>query len=115
MVLVVSCDLVLGPLITFTIFDKRKPWPELRRDLAIVVALQLAALGYGLHTVIIARPVVLALEEDRFRVVAAPGVLETELPRAPGQGCRGQVLVCHEACDANERRKEGEAKRAELC
>ena len=44
--LVVSCDLVLGPLITFTIFDKRKPWPELRRDLAIVVALQLAALGY---------------------------------------------------------------------
>ncbi len=30
----------------------------------------------------ISRPVVLALEEDRFRVVAASGVYEKELPAA---------------------------------
>jgi hypothetical protein len=82
-ILVSGVDLVLGPLITLVIFDKRKPLSELRRDVAIVVALQLAALGYGLHMVSISRPVALALEEDRFRVVAASGVYLKELPSAP--------------------------------
>ena len=83
--LVVGVDLALGPLITLVIFDRRKPLAELRRDVAIVIALQLAALGYGLHMVSISRPVVLALEENRFRVVAASGVYAKELPVAlPG-------------------------------
>jgi hypothetical protein len=80
--LVVGVDWALGPLITLVIFDRRKTLVELRRDVAIVVALQIAALGYGLHMVSISRPVVLALEEDRFRVVAASGVYEKELPAA---------------------------------
>jgi hypothetical protein len=80
--LVVGVDWALGPLITFVIFDRSKPVKELRRDVAVVVALQLAALGYGLHMVSVSRPVVLALEEDRFRVVAASGVYEKELPAA---------------------------------
>ena len=65
------------------IFDRRKAVNELRRDVSIVIALQLAALGYGLNMVSIARPVVLALEQDRFRVVAASGVYMKELPSAP--------------------------------
>jgi hypothetical protein len=80
--LVVGVDWALGPLITFVIFDRSKPLNELRRDVAVVIALQLAALGYGLHMVSISRPVVLALEEDRFRVVPASGVYEKELPAA---------------------------------
>jgi hypothetical protein len=80
--LVVGVDWALGPLITLVIFDRRKPRAELRRDMAIIIALQLAALGYGLHMVRISRPVVLALEEDRFRVVAASGVYVEELPEA---------------------------------
>jgi hypothetical protein len=80
--LVVGVDWALGPLITFVIFDRRKPARELRRDVAMVIALQVAALGYGLHMVSISRPVVLALEEDRFRVVPASGVFEKELPDA---------------------------------
>ncbi len=81
--LLVSVDVVLGPLVTFTIFDRRKRFSVLRRDLVVVVMLQLAALGYGLHTTFIARPVVLALEGDRFRAVAALAVVESELPLAP--------------------------------
>ena len=81
--LVVGVDLALGPLLTLVIFDRRKPVQELRRDVAIIVALQLAALAYGLHTLSISRPVVLALEVDRFRVVAASGVYLKELPSAP--------------------------------
>ena len=80
--LVVGVDMALGPLITFVIFDRRKPAAELRRDVGIVVVLQLAALVYGLHMVSISRPVVTALEEDRFRVVAASGVLRDELASA---------------------------------
>ncbi|WP_431264280.1 TfpX/TfpZ family type IV pilin accessory protein [Roseateles chitinivorans] len=80
--LVMGVDIVMGPLITLAIFDIRKPMRELKRDLTIIVALQLAALGYGLHTVYIARPAVLALEGQRFRVTTANDVASEELPRA---------------------------------
>ena len=67
--LVVSVDVVLGPLITFAIFNLAKPRQELRRDLVIVGLLQLSGLAYGLWTVHLARPVHLVFEVDRFRVV----------------------------------------------
>lgn len=82
-ILITGVDVVMGPLITLVVFDRRKPWSELRRDLAIVVLLQLCALGYGLHVIFVARPVALALETDRLRVVRAGDVAETELPLAP--------------------------------
>ena len=78
-ILIVGVDLCLGPLITLIIFDRRKPAAELRRDVAIVVALQLAALAYGLHLVSISRPVVVVLEKDRFRVVPASATVENLL------------------------------------
>jgi hypothetical protein len=80
--LVVSVDVVLGPVLTFAIFDKAKGWPHLRRDLTVIVALQLAALVYGLHTVYVARPVALVFEKDRFRVISAADVYQPELPEA---------------------------------
>ncbi|MDB5752511.1 MAG: pilus assembly protein [Ramlibacter sp.] len=67
--LVVGVDVVLGPLVTFAIFDRAKPRRELRRDLALVAVLQLAGLAYGLWTVNLARPVHMVFEYDRFRVV----------------------------------------------
>lgn len=82
-VLLVSVDIVLGPLITFSVFNLRKPRAELVRDLAVVGLLQLAALCYGLWTVHAARPVHLAFEYDRLRVVHAIDVLPEELPLAP--------------------------------
>jgi hypothetical protein len=81
--LLVSVDIVLGPLATFAVFDRRKPWAVLRRDLGVIVLLQVAALGYGLHTTFVARPAVLALEGNRFRAVQALAVEESELPKAP--------------------------------
>ena len=69
--IVVSVDVILGPLITLVIFNRDKKWVELRMDLLVVVVIQLAALGYGLWTVFVARPVHLVFEYDRFRVVHA--------------------------------------------
>lgn len=80
--LVMTVDVIMGPLITLAIFNTRKPKAELRRDLAIIVALQLVALGYGLYTVFQARPAVLALEVDRFRVTSAYDVVHEELAQA---------------------------------
>lgn len=82
-VLLVSVDVVLGPLITFAVFNRRKPLSELKRDLIIVVLLQLGALGYGLWTVSVARPVHLVFEFDRFRVVHAVEVPVELLEKAP--------------------------------
>lgn len=80
--LVVSVDVALGPLLTFAVFNRAKGWPHLRRDLAVIAALQLAALGYGMHTVYVARPVALVFEVDRLRMVSALDVYEPELREA---------------------------------
>lgn len=80
--LVVSVDVVLGPLLTFAVFNRAKGWPHLRRDLAVIAALQLAALGYGMHTVYVARPVALVFEVDRLRLISALDVYEPELVQA---------------------------------
>lgn len=69
--LIVAVDVVMGPLLTFTVFNRKKPSKELRRDLSVIVLLQLAALGYGMWTVFLARPVHLVFEYDRFRAVHA--------------------------------------------
>lgn len=80
--LIVAVDVVLGPLLTFIVFNCAKPRAELRRDLGIIVALQLAALGYGLWTVFQARPVYLVHEVDRFQVVTAADIDSGDLQQA---------------------------------
>jgi hypothetical protein len=82
--LVVSIDVVIGPLLTLVVYNPKKPRRELWRDIGTVFVLQLAALGYGLHSVTQARPVWLAFEGDRFRVVAVPDVDAASLAQAPG-------------------------------
>jgi hypothetical protein len=81
--LVVAVDVIMGPLLTLTIFNLRKPRRELRRDLAVIGLLQVAALSYGLWTMAVARPVHLVFELDRFRVVRAIDVPDDLLRQAP--------------------------------
>ena len=84
-VLLVSVDVILGPLVTLAIFDLRKAWPVLRRDLAVVGLLQLSALGYGLWTVAVARPVHLVFEYHRFNVAHAIEIPKEDVDKtAPG-------------------------------
>lgn len=82
-VLVVAVDVALGPLITLVIFDPRKPARELARDLTVVALLQVAGLAYGLYTVEQARPVAIALEVDRLRVVRSIDLSDADYGRAP--------------------------------
>lgn len=80
--LVVTVDVILGPLLTFAVYDVAKGWPHLRRDLAVIGAIQLSGLAYGMHTVYVVRPVATVFEVDRFRVVTAMDVHLPELPQA---------------------------------
>ena len=82
--LVVSVDVVIGPLLSLVVYNPKKPRRELWRDIGTVFVLQLAALGYGLHSVTQARPVWLAFEGDQFRVVAVPDIDTASLAQAPG-------------------------------
>lgn len=67
--IVIAVDICLGPLLTLVIFNKKKP--ELKTDLAIIFAIQVAALIYGIHTVASVRPTFLVFAVDRFEVVHA--------------------------------------------
>ena len=40
LLLVVTADVILGPLITLAVFNRKKPWTELRRDVAMVALIQ---------------------------------------------------------------------------
>lgn len=81
--IVITVDVILGPLITLTVFDRTKPPGTLVRDLSIVGLIQLAALAYGLWTVGMARPVHLVFEFDRFRVVHAAEIPDDILDKTP--------------------------------
>lgn len=75
LLMMLGVDVVLGPLFTLIAFDRRKR--RLAWDLATIAALQVIALGYGLHTVYQGRPAFVVLVKDRFEVVA-PAELRTD-------------------------------------
>ena len=81
--LIVSIDVILGPALTAVVASPGKGRAELTRDLAVIVIVQLAAFGYGLYTMALARPVLLAFEVDRLRVVTAADVDPVSLKEAP--------------------------------
>jgi hypothetical protein len=81
--IVVTVDVILGPLLTLAVFDVKKSAKTLRLDLAVIGLFQLAALLYGLWTVMVVRPVHLAYEMDRFRVIHAIEIPKEELKQAP--------------------------------
>jgi hypothetical protein len=72
--LVVGVDVVCGPLLTMVLYNSAKLRSDLIRDLALVAVIQVVALVYGLHTVMVVRPVFLVFEVDRFSAISAMDV-----------------------------------------
>lgn len=81
-VLVVTVDVVIGPLLTAVVFNPAKSPTHLKLDLAVIAMLQLACLAYGVHTVFAARPVYMVFEIDRFRVIPAADLDPADLKLA---------------------------------
>lgn len=78
--ILVAVDVTIGPLITLIIFDRKKP--ELKRDMSIVIFLQLMALVYGIHVVFVARPVYAVFNVNSFDLVVASEIDPAELKKA---------------------------------
>jgi len=81
--LVVSVDVICGPLLTLVLFNPQKPKRELLFDLSCVGVVQFLALAYGLFTVWVARPLYLVHEVDRFKVITASDIDVGELKNLP--------------------------------
>lgn len=67
---VCGVEVVLGPLMSLVIYNTKKSRKELLTDYSIVLVIQLAAFGYGIHSAYIARPLYLAFVVDRFELVS---------------------------------------------
>lgn len=80
---VVMVDVVCGPLLTLILASPKKSIKERMIDFTLIGVIQLAALFYGLYSVSLARPVVVAFEKDRIMVVTAAEVVTEQLPQAP--------------------------------
>jgi len=62
--LVGAVDLVLGPFITFLIFDLSKSRRDIIFDLVTILVIQLGALAYGIHTTYTQRPIAIVLIDE---------------------------------------------------
>lgn len=95
--IMVGVDVVCGPLLTAILFNPTKPRRELVLDFSLIALLQLGALVYGLHSISLARPVVLAFETDRLVAVSAAQIAASDLHQAPPEfrtlSWRGPVLL----------------------
>ena len=104
--LILTIDVTVGPLLTFLVYDRRKK--SLGKDLAVICALQIAALVYGLYATAMSRPVFMTYVVDRFEMVSAAEVDEEELKRAPlefqkvGWG-HPQIAYAEQPADPDER------------
>lgn len=81
LMMIALIDLILGPLLTFVVFDRRKK--SLPFDLGFIVVLQVAALVYGLHASYQGRPMYTVFVVDRFELVSAADIDPVEFRQAP--------------------------------
>lgn len=80
--LVVGCDLALGPLISLVIYNSRKSRRELITDYAIIGVVQIAALVYGVFILAGTRPVYVVFSLDRLEITTARDISDKELAAA---------------------------------
>ena len=67
--IVAIVDIVLGPLLTFIIFSEKKHTSELKKDLTIILFIQLVAFMWGAQTVYNQRPIAVTFWENSFYTI----------------------------------------------
>lgn len=67
--IIITVDLILGPLLTFVVFQPKKK--SLKFDLSVIAAIQLSALIYGAYALFQVHPVYITFNIDRFTIVSA--------------------------------------------
>jgi len=67
--IIIIVDLVLGPLLTFVVFQPHKK--TLKFDLSVIAAIQIVALSYGAYALYQIHPVYITFNIDRFSIINA--------------------------------------------
>ncbi len=78
--LMLSIDIILGPILTFIVYKKGKK--TLKFDLSVIILIQLSALIYGLSSVYSGRPAWIVYNVDRFDLVRVNDIDERRLSEA---------------------------------
>ncbi len=75
--ILILVDLVIGPLLTFFLFNPKKSKKELKFDLSLIAILQIAMLWYGISRIESQRPLVIGLtHEGVVRTAIAEDVVD---------------------------------------
>lgn len=78
--ILVGAQVVLGPLLTLVVFKSGKR--GMKFDIAVIALVQVAALAYGMHVVLLARPAYIVFVKDRFEMATAADIEPQELAAA---------------------------------
>ncbi|MDN8267479.1 TfpX/TfpZ family type IV pilin accessory protein [Acinetobacter baumannii] len=81
--MMVAIDVVLGPILGFFVYKEGKK--TLKFDLAVIILIQLSALGYGLYSIVQGRPAWLVYNADRFELVRKNEIIDTNIQKAQAQ------------------------------
>jgi hypothetical protein len=70
--LLLVVNIIVGPILTFLVYQPKKK--SLVFDLSVIVLLQIAAFGYGLHAIFQGRPAFVVFNQDRFEAIRTPDI-----------------------------------------
>ena len=103
--MLLGIDVVLGPVLTFIVFKQGKK--TLKFDLAVIGCVQIAALAYGVFTLLSGRPVYIAALGHKFDLIQAseigPNQLEGYAGSLPWLGPK--LVGIRQAADNKERER----------
>lgn len=93
--IMIGVDLVLGPVLTFMVFNPAKSRRELTLDFSLIALVQLGALVWGIHLVHGQRPVAIVYWNGAFHSVDAksPGFEDYPIDKLAGFSERGPAVV----------------------
>lgn len=74
--LIISIDLVLGPVLTFVVFASKKK--TLWFDLSVIAVIQLSALAYGVNALYQAHPLFITYNHNAFNLIHANEITPSE-------------------------------------
>ncbi|WP_180097390.1 MULTISPECIES: TfpX/TfpZ family type IV pilin accessory protein [unclassified Acinetobacter] len=81
--MMLAIDVIVGPLLGWLVYKEGKK--TLKFDLAVIIAIQIAALSYGVYSIEQGRPAWLVYNVDRFELVRKNELVDSNIQRAHPQ------------------------------
>lgn len=79
-IMLIAIDVIVGPILVFLVYKEEKK--SLKMDIAIILIVQIMAMGYGLFSIVSSRPVWIVQNGDIFQLVRANAILPKDQEQA---------------------------------